>query len=207
VRRCAYTLSPATPQDLQEVLGLVDEAAKWLHDSKGTDQWATPWPDPVSYRNRLRSDLSTGKTWLVWDDATVAGTITIDTDEPLVAPGEPLWPADKRRQLALYVRRMVVKRDYGDRGIGGALLDWAAEVAKREHGATLIRVDVWTTNKKLHDYYKRQGFDRCTGRDPQVLGNYPSQVLFERDIDQTGTAHTKLFFERASPKYAGLDGV
>jgi GNAT superfamily N-acetyltransferase len=200
VKRFTYTLSPATPQDLRKVLRLVREAAKWLRNRQDTDQWARPWPDAVRYRERLRSDLIMGKTWLVWDDTTVAGTITIDTNEPLAPPGEPLWPTDKRHELALYVRRVIVKRSYGGQGIGAALLDWAAEVAKREHGATLIRVDVWTTNKNLHKYYLGQRFTRCPGRDPQVLGSYPSQALFERDVDQAGTAHTKLFFEKEGQK-------
>jgi GNAT superfamily N-acetyltransferase len=199
VRAFTYTLSPATPQDLRKVLRLVRGASKWLRIRKGTDQWATPWPDPVRYRERLRSDLILGKTWLVWDDTTVAGTITLDTDEPFAAPGEPVWPADKRHELALYVRRMIVKRSYGGKGIGAALLDWAADVAKREHGASLIRVDVWTTNKNLHEYYLDQRFTPCPGRDPQALGNYPSQALFERDIDQAGTAHTKLLAEQDNP--------
>jgi len=199
VRRFIYTLSPATPQDLRKVLRLAREAAKWLQKRKDTDQWARPWPDRVRSRHRLRSDLIMGKTWLVWDDTTVAGTITIDTDEPLAAPGQPLWPADKHHELALYVRRVIVRRSYRGLGIGAALLDWAAEVAKREHGATLIRVDVWTTNKNLHEYYIDQRFTRCSGRDPRVLGSYPSQALFERDIDQAGTAHTNLFFEKECP--------
>ena len=46
-----------------------------------------------------------GKTWIVWRNTTVAGaitivtmaaTITIDIEEPLAAPGVPVWPDDKR---------------------------------------------------------------------------------------------------------------
>jgi GNAT superfamily N-acetyltransferase len=199
VRTFTYTLCPATPQDLRKILRLVRGVSRWLRRRKNTDQWARPWPDRVRYKERLRSDLINGKTWLVWHNTRVVGTITIDTDEPLAAPGLPVWPADKRNELALYVRRVIVKRSHGGKGIGAALLDWAAEVAKREHGVRLIRVDVWTTNEGLHKYYIKRDFKPCTGRDPQILGSYPSQALFERDIDRAGTSHTNLFFEKESP--------
>jgi len=198
VRTFTYTLSPATPQDSRKILRLFRGASRWLRRRKNTDQWARPWPDRGRYEERLLSDLIKGKTWLVWHRKTMAATITIDTEEPMAAPGEPVWPADKRHDLALYVRRVIVKRSYADKGIGAALLDWAAEVAKRDHGADLIRVDVWTTNEGLHDYYRNQGFEPCPGRDPEILGDYPSQALFERDIERAGTAHTRLFLERAS---------
>ena len=100
---------------------------------------------------------------------------------------------------ALYVRRVVVKRSPSGKGIGAALLDWAAEVAKREHGARLIRVDVWTTNEGLRNYYENRDFQSCPVRGPQDLGSYPSQALFERDIDRAGTSHTSLFLERENP--------
>jgi hypothetical protein len=71
------------------------------------------------------------------------------------------------------------------------LLDWAANVAKGDHGAEVIRIDVWTTNRKLHTYYENQHFTRC--QDPQGLGDYPSQALFERGVDVPGSDFTQLF--------------
>lgn len=139
------------------------------------------------------------KTWLVWDDGTVAGTITIDTEEPQAALGRPVWPAYKRREQALYVRRVIVRRVYAGLGIGAALLDWAAGVAKKEFGIALIRIDVWTTNRGLHAYYERQRFTRCPGRDPRELSSYPSQALFERRAEQAGSAHRDLFMEIKMP--------
>jgi len=147
----------------------------------------------------MLNDLVMGKTWLVWDDRKVAGTITLDTEEPFAAHGRPLWPTHKRHELAVYVRRVVVRRAYAGLGIGAALLDWAAHVANRNHGATLIRIDAWTTNPGLHAYYEGQRFTRCQGRDPRELVNYPSQALFEREIDRSGSAHAKLFVEAENP--------
>jgi GNAT superfamily N-acetyltransferase len=127
----------------------------------------------------------------VRDGKTTVATITIDTDEPLDLNGRPVWPPDGNQRSALYVRRVIVSRRYARLGLGAALLDWAAGVAKRDYGAELIRVDVQTTNLKLHAYYEGQRFTRCP--DPQGLGDYPSQALFERGVDVPGSDLTKLF--------------
>jgi GNAT superfamily N-acetyltransferase len=181
------------------VRNLVREAAKWLRESKHTDQWARPWPDRAGQKRRMLDDIVRRKTWLIWDDTTVAGTITIDTEETLGAQGQPIWPAHKRHELALYVRRVVISRRYAGLGLGAALLDWASDVAKRDYGATLIRVDVWTTNTGLHAYYSGQRFTRCQGRDPAELDDYPSQALFEREVGQAGSDYTKLLTEAEAP--------
>ena len=110
---------------------LVREAADWLRTSKDTDQWARPWPNRPAHRERILNDLIKGKTWIVWDGPVAAATITVDTDEPLDLHERPIWPAHKRRQPAVYVRRVVVSRNYARIGLGAGLLDWAADVAEK----------------------------------------------------------------------------
>ena len=199
VTRFPFALSLGTPGDLKEVRRLARDAVKWLRKTKRTDQWAKPWPDRVGQKERMLSDLIQGKTWLVWDGDIAAATITIDTEEPRAAQGQPVWPPHKRHELALYVRRVIVRRSYARLGLGAGLLDWAADVAKRDHGATLIRIDVWTTNRGLHAYYEKQRFTPCERRDPRELADYPSQALYERDVDQAGSDYMKLFIEAESP--------
>jgi hypothetical protein len=130
VRTYPFVLRLAVPGDLEVVHGLVREAAAWLR-TKGTDQWARPWPDSAGHRERILNDLLKGKTWIVWDGAAAAATITIDTDEPRDLNDQPVWPTHKRREPALYVRRVIVSRSYGGIGLGAGLLDWAADVAKK----------------------------------------------------------------------------
>ena len=195
VGKYSFALRLAAPGDLDEVRGLVREASAWLRTSKDTDQWAKPWPDRARQRERMLNDLLKGKTWLVWDGTTVVATITVDTEDPLDANEQPVWPAAKRRQPALYVRRVIVSRTYAGLGLGAALLDWAADVAKEDHKAALIRVDVWTTNRDLHAYYEGQGFTRCADPDPREPVDYPSQALFEREAGRPGSDYTELFME------------
>jgi GNAT superfamily N-acetyltransferase len=211
VRRSYLVLRPAKPENQNEVHKLTREAADWLRRYRDTDQWSKPWP---GRDRRMRNDLLRGKTWLVWDDTTAAGTITIDPEEPTDAYGRPVWPTHKRHELALYVRRVIVSRSYAGIGLGARLLDWAADVAMRDYGAALIRVDVWTTNRKLHAYYRTQRFTRVEGRDPRELADYPSQALFEREANQARSDYTKLLIEEdgrasgslASEAAAGTSG-
>lgn len=190
-----FALRLAAPGDLDKVRGLVREAAKWLRTYKNTDQWAKPWPDRARHRQRILNDLLKGKTWLVWDGTTVVATVTVDAEEPLDADEQPVWPTHKRGEPALYVRRVVVSRSYAGLGLGAALLDWAADVAKTDHEAGLIRVDVWTTNRGLHAYYEGQHFTRVEDADPRELADYPSQALFEREVDRPGLDYTKFFMK------------
>lgn len=196
--RYPFVLRLGIPGDLDAVSGLVREAAEWLRTSKNTDQWAKPWPGRIRQRERILDDLLTGKTWLVWDGETAAATITVDTDEPVDLKGQPVWPEHERLRSALYLRRIVVARDYAGRGLGAALLDWAAHVAKRDHRAALIRIDVWTTNLELHAYFEGQRFVRVPGCEPTSLPDYPSQALFERAADLSGSDYTELFLEEES---------
>jgi len=190
VGRYPFVLCLAVPGDLDKVVGLVRGAADWL-GRKGIDQWQKPWPDRAGQRERILNDLFKGKTWLVQDGKIIAATITIDTDEPLDLDERPVWPPGENHQAVLYLRRVIVSRRYARIGLGAGLLDWAADIAKRDYRAQVIRVDVRTTNRKLHTYYERQHFTRC--RDPHGLGDYPAQALFERRVDAPGSDYSKLF--------------
>ncbi len=190
VGRYLFVLYPAAPGDLDHVIGLVREASKWL-GGIGTDQWQKPWPDRAGQEERILNDLLKCKTWLVRDGETIAATITVDDDEPLDLHERPVWPPDEHPQAAVYVRRLVVSRRYASHELGAALLDWAADWAKKHRHAKLMRIDVWTTNENLHRYYENRYFTRC--RNPQGLGNYPSQALFERTVDAPASDFTKLF--------------
>jgi GNAT superfamily N-acetyltransferase len=188
-------LRRATVDNLGDVRGLFEDAVGWLRRHKDTDQWETPWPDGESWTRRIRQDLRERKTWLAWDGTTAVGTITLDPNEPVDMRNNPVWPAHKRHELALYVRRVIVSRSYAGLGLGAGLLDWASDVAMRDYDAALIRIDVWTTNRELHDYYLDQRFTRLPDRPPWELDGYPSQALFERAVDQAGSGYTELFAE------------
>lgn len=177
-------LCRADENDHDAIVGLIEAAAQWLRRTKDTDQWAQPWRSEEDRSNRIRRDLTAGKTWLLRHNGIAVATVTADPDD------YPIWPAERLREVAVYVRRLVVGRDYARRRLGAALLDWAGWTARRDYGAEWIRVDVWRTNKELHAYYERQGFTHCgTSTDPE----YPSGALFQKPTWHLGEPSPQLF--------------
>lgn len=134
------TLESATSDDIDDLLAVLDEAAAWLR-TKGVEQWPkrfkAAWVGPAVER---------GETWLARLDGAVAGTITLDWDDPL-------W--SDLDGSAGYVHRMAVTRSAP--GLGATLLTWTAATT-RALGCTYLRLDCVSTNTRLRTYYESQGF-------------------------------------------------
>jgi GNAT superfamily N-acetyltransferase len=185
------TLRCAVPAQADVIRELYVDAAQWLR-GKNTTQWSRPWPDSAGRDKRVRDDLAGRKTWIAWDFTVYAGTITLDTQDPVDHEGRFVWPSSRRSAPALYVRRMIVKRSYAGLGLGAAMLDWATAEAWRRIGSPLLRLEVWTDNKELHAYYERQGFELCGYRDPRALPGYPARALFQRETEPNGSGRAHL---------------
>lgn len=158
--------------DLNTVIELIDAAARWLR-GKNTDQWASPWPSRAARDMRVRVGIEAGQTWLAVDeDDTVAATISAGHE------GNPkLWNAFELAEPAVYVQRLVIDRRYAGMGLGAQLIDWAGRRAREKHGAAWIRIDVWTTNFALHDYYQANGFSFLRYCDEP---GYPAGALLQK---------------------------
>jgi GNAT superfamily N-acetyltransferase len=168
-------LRRASTHDYGAVCSLREAASRWLR-TKATDQWEKPWPNEAARNLRVWAAIQAGRTWVAWDETVAAATITVSPNH------HAIWPEENRRDMAVYVRRLVVGRPYSRRGLGGQLLDWAGLRAAREYGARWIRVDVWTTNTRLHEYYMDQGFEFCGFC--ETVSDYPSAALFQKQTDQ-----------------------
>jgi GNAT superfamily N-acetyltransferase len=179
-------LCRANENDHDAIVLLIEAAAEWLRRTKDTDQWIQPWRSEEDRSNRIRRDLTAGKTWMLRDSGLAVATITADPED------YPIWPAERQREPAVYVRRLVVRRDHAGRRLGTTLLDWAGLRAREDYGAEWIRVDAWRTNKELHAYYERQGFTSCGEcTDP----DYPSGALFQKPTDQLTEPWPRLFHQ------------
>jgi GNAT superfamily N-acetyltransferase len=179
----SFDLRQATTDDLTVIVSLIEGAADWLR-TKGTDQWAQPWPDRVNRDRRILTHLGAGKTWICWDRETPAATITADPDE------DPYWPERQRREPAIYVNRLVVSRAYAGEGLGAELVNWAGRKAWSDYGARWIRVSAWTTNTMLHSYYQSQGFEACGFH---ADDGYPSAARFQKATDNLPASGLGLF--------------
>jgi GNAT superfamily N-acetyltransferase len=157
------TLSPAGPADLETILGFRAEASAWLRE-QGIEQWSNPFPP-----EGILATIEAGETWMVWEGAAPAATITI------ARQAEPeLWNEAERAEPAVYCHKLTVARAYAGMRLGAELLDWAGGIAHDE-GRRWLRLDAWDTNSRLHDYYRRQGF-----RYMRTAYRPPSGALFQR---------------------------
>jgi GNAT superfamily N-acetyltransferase len=178
----------ATVDDMETIIGdLIDDARKWL-PGKGTDQWAKPWPTPQARDTRVLRDLKAGRTWLVHEDGDDVPVATVTCSD---RGNRGLWTAGEQLVNAAYIARLIVRRNRAGERIGEALIDWAGARGVRCWSAEWIRIDVWTTNDALHNYYEKRGFQRYKVREFKEGEYYPSAALFQKptaEVDQESAA-------------------
>jgi GNAT superfamily N-acetyltransferase len=170
-------IARAAATDLPVVLDLIEEASGWLR-LKDTDQWQKPWPDEGRRNARVLKGLQGGCTWIVRDGQVPAATVTITPRR-----NADVWPESactcNLAERAVFVHRLITARKYAGLGLGAELLDWAGLRGQRLYGARWVRIDVWSTNRGLHDYYLKRGFEPCGYcADP----SYPSGALFQKPV-------------------------
>lgn len=163
------TLAYATHEDLDAILQLFDEAARWI-GATGSDQWQSAWPTPDQKTERVAEGIRARETLMLWIGDSRAGTITVDeyADPALWTPAEQVEPA-------YYVHRLIVARAYGGKGLGAAILNWCCNWTARNE-KQWVRIDVWTSNLRLQEYYLNQEFKRVR----TIRSEYPSGALFQR---------------------------
>lgn len=158
-------IRPALPDELELVEGLLSGASDWLA-SRGIDQWQYP-----PHTDRIGQALLRGEVFLAFADGQPIATLQVDT-----AADPEFWMPEDKPEAALYVHRMAVRREAAGMGVGGMLLDWAAEQAAAA-GKTCLRLDAWKDNPGLHHYYERAGFTLIRVVD---LPHRRSGALFQR---------------------------
>jgi ribosomal protein S18 acetylase RimI-like enzyme len=159
----------ATSKDLDRILQLRDEAACWLA-AMGSDQWQDSWPTADQKAEKIAESIRSQETWMLWIGDIRAGTVAVDEyAEPA------LWTPAERTEPAYYVHRFIIARSHGGNGLGAAVLNWCSDLAER-NDKKWIRIDVWTTNFRLQEYYLNQQFERVR----TIYSEYPSGAVLQR---------------------------
>ena len=192
----SFLIRRAQPQDMASIIGLIDEAASWLGREVGTDQWQRPWPDRAARDQRIYRGIKSGRTWMAEDDShreedprRLVGTVTCGR-----GGNKKLWTQRERNEPALYISRLIVSRRQAGLGVGAALINWAG-LRGRAWDAEFIRIDVWTTNNELQNYYKAQGFRHVRTDDLEDPWDYPSAALFQKPTNEIDVAAAARFLE------------
>lgn len=158
-------LRTAVPADAGLILAWRRATAEWLAATHGTDQWSTPYD-----WGKVEGWVREGYTFMaaLEPDGEPVATITSTPG------GDPaLWTADELLVPARYLNKANVTREYAGLGIGACLIAWATTRAAKA-GVDLIRIDVWSTNRRLQDYYRQMGFQHL-----RTVPNTVSGALFE----------------------------
>ena len=163
------TLRCATYEDLDAVLKFRDEAARWIA-ATGSDQWQSAWPTPDQKTELIAESIRAQETWMLWIGDSRAGTVAVDE-----YADPALWTPVERAEPAYYVHRLIIARAYGGKGLGAAILNRCCDCAARNE-KRWVRVDVWTTNYRLQEYYLNQQFKHVR----TICSEYPSGALFQR---------------------------
>ncbi|MEU0503956.1 GNAT family N-acetyltransferase [Nocardia sp. NPDC005998] len=165
----------ASLSDLGLICRLRIQRTAWL-TARGSDQWTVAGrglPIEIFARSVGRS-LDAGETWIAEVAGEPAGTITVNEQAD---PG--LWSPWELAD-AVIVHYMIVELRFAGQRIGHRLLAHAASLA-REQQRHWVRLDAWTTNTDLHDYYRSAGFHLARIAGPVTSG--PSRALFQRRSD------------------------
>jgi GNAT superfamily N-acetyltransferase len=150
--------------DVDEIVDVLSEAARWLI-ARGIRQWPDPFP-----RERVAALVERGDFYLARLGGATVGTLALMWSDPT------FW--GERPPDAGYVHALAMRRAWAGRGLGGRLLDWAAErvaVAGREY----LRLDCLAGNAELRRYYERRGFEP---RGDVAVDDFTS-ALYERRCD------------------------
>src|SRR6185437_855480 len=162
----------AGPEQLADVLMVLDEAAAWLQ-GRGIAQWP-----PRFEASWVEASIGRGETWLATVGGTVSATVTLDL-------ADPVW--EGTYGSALYVHRMAVRRPAA--GLGAVILVWAARMA-RERRREALRLDCVAANTRLRAYYEQAGFAyrgdvSVAGAPGQRLGEGPVTVVSRYELGLT----------------------
>lgn len=151
-------ITRARMRDIDVIMQWRRERVSWL-TARGEDQWSVPLP-----RSAVAATVSAGQTWLVWDGDDPVATLTLTAWAGVDELWKPSWDSEDSLWLptddpadALYVAKMIIPLARAGEGLGGEMLDWAGGRAY-DAGLTWLRLDAWTSNPRLHRYYRQQGF-------------------------------------------------
>ena len=142
-------IASALEDDLRRYIALLEELADWL-EARGIKQWRSgDFRRSVDY---YAESIKRGEVQLAFIGGELVGTLRVLLREPVV------WP-DIVEDDAVYVYNLAVKRAWGNHGIGGQMLDWAAARAA-SLGRRFVRLDCMATNQFLAKYYFQAGFEQ-----------------------------------------------
>jgi GNAT superfamily N-acetyltransferase len=155
----------AKPEDIDSVLGILNEAASWLQEHNIPSVWK---PGGFS-RQAFLEQISCGEVYIGIIQEKPAGTVTLQWSDPV------FW--GERHPDSGYVHKLAVRPAYAGQKIGVQMLKWA-EATARTAGKRFLRLNCLAEDRKIRDYYEQAGF-LYNG---DVLGPRAMASLYEKAL-------------------------
>lgn len=159
----------ATASEVDLIAQWRAERAAWL-SRKGRDQWGSAGLHDTAFLERVTSSIEDGDTWMLVKDGEPIATIAIDQWSD---PG--LWSSDELSD-ALFLHRLISPVSSGGQDVAGPLVSHALGLAAQQQKHWL-RLDAWSTNTGLHQFWIRQGFEYL-----RTVPRVASGALFQRPV-------------------------
>ena len=150
-------IAQAREDDLEAMLGVIDDAATWLHSIGVTEQWPASFSARPEWVEEFRDLIRRGCVFLVWRDGSAVGGVVLE-EQPYGYAVEKMWPDGAVDAVLLF--RLAVRRAVAGTGVARRLLDWALDYT-RQRGKNELRLDCWAGNERLKRYYSDAGFEPC----------------------------------------------
>lgn len=138
-----YIVELAKEENIKQIRQLILDRCLWFKENS-IAQWTEEYFNEYNVEY-FRELIKENRVYVIKDNDKVIGTFTLKETNKY-------WQDDG---LAMYIRHLVTSLEY--RGIGKLLIDFALEEV-RKHGKKFLRLDCFTSNKVLNEYYNKLGF-------------------------------------------------
>ncbi len=158
-------------QDVEDLMKLYDSAILFQREVSNYC-----WHD--FSLDGVMTEVKSGLIWKILKDDEVCGSFVLLTEDPYI------WD-ELECGNAVYLHRIISSKK-GTGKLMSELLEWARNYAKQLN-RTYVRMDTWSENKKLADYYIQLGFESLgvhQPKRPQLLpSTYSSTSLILLQIE------------------------
>ena len=167
------TIQPAGISDLESIFWLFENAIAYQKE-KGFIGWNT------YDKSFLRAEVENQRIFQIERQHSIVCIFSICTEDPLI------WGKLEKGD-AVYLHRVVVHPECRGERLFEQVLSWALNYG-RLNNRIYIRMDTWSDNSKLINYYKNYGFrfvgNHTTPNDPMLPDQHRnlSVALLERLI-------------------------
>jgi ribosomal protein S18 acetylase RimI-like enzyme len=157
-------IRPCTLQDLDTLFWFYDQAIEYQKKAFGK-HWLGFEPE------RVVKEIEEGRQFKVMDGDNAIGVFMITFGDPTI------WK-ELDRDRALYLHRIVTHPQHRGKGLVPTIVSWAKHQCLTQQ-RDFIRLDTWSDNSRLIEYYKSCGFTFVRNALLDDLTGLPSHYQWE----------------------------